>query len=154
MATGSAARIIRQIIHITVGQRGGRGEKEGERKEGREGDYSCPNLTLSREKGLVTVECFLGCDKLHTCSRLGPEQTNEIQLCHNNLITSLFKIKTANSARKALNKHLTPFLINQRHTQLQGQIKGPVTSVVVYMYIELWYMVRVLLTHRNSETCL
>ena len=46
MITGSAARIIRQIIHSTVGQGGGRGEaekREGGREGGREekgGDYS------------------------------------------------------------------------------------------------------------------
>ena len=35
MATGSAARIIRQIIHSTVGQGGGRGRGKGKQK-GRE----------------------------------------------------------------------------------------------------------------------
>ena len=93
MVTGSAARIIRQIIHSTVGQGGGerqrrrgeerregggeerrekrrrgrrekrrrgRREKREERREGRR-LLSCPNTTPL--KGLVTIECFLGCAK-------------------------------------------------------------------------------------------
>ena len=66
MATGSAARIIRQIIHSTVVQSEGEGGRRrgGGGREEKEGDYSRVQPPSSHEeKGLVTTECFLGCAK-------------------------------------------------------------------------------------------